>query len=212
MYRPAFTVVDDEREARAMVAAARSGWFVTSSPEDGPVATLLPILWQGPKVIAHLAKANPQWRPIHDGDRALVIVGGPEAYVSPSWYPSKDEHGRVVPTWNYLAVHLAGPVRVHRDPEWLRRAVTDLTEHHERDRSPRWQVSDAPEAFIDSQLKAIVGIELFVERVEAKAKTSQNRPEQDRLGVIEGLASDRHQDASEMVRIMGRSAPPGSGS
>ena len=185
-----------------MVATARSGWIVTNAPEEGPVATLLPVMWQGARVIAHMAKANPHWRRIRDGERALVIVSGPEAYVSPSWYPSKLEHGRVVPTWNYLAVHLAGPVFVHRDPELLRDAVTELTNQHEHDRTERWHVSDAPDEFIDAQLKAIVGIEIRVDRVEAKAKISQNRPVQDRLGVIDGLASDPHQDAAAIARAM----------
>ena len=202
MYRPAFSVVDDEEQARAMVAAARSGWIVTNSPQDGPVATLLPIMWQDTRVVAHMAKANSHWRTIRDGERALVIVSGPEAYVSPSWYPSKLEHGRVVPTWNYLAVHLAGPVFVHRDATWLHDAVSELTDRHEHDRTEPWHPTDAPEEFIDAQLKAIVGIEIVVDRVEAKAKISQNRPEQDRLGVIDGLAADPHQDAAPMVRAM----------
>ena len=149
-----------------------------------------------------MAKANSQWRSIRDGDRALVIVSGPEAYVSPSWYPSKAEHGKVVPTWNYVAVHLAGTVSVHRDPAWLLEAVTDLTNQHEQQRSEPWHVSDAPPEFIDSQLKAIIGIEILVDRVEAKVKASQNRPEQDQLGVIAGLAADTHQDADGMLRVM----------
>jgi transcriptional regulator len=208
MYRPVFSVVDPEQEARAMVTTARSGWIVTNSPEAGPVATLLPIMWQGDRVIAHMAKANSHWRNIRDGERALVIVTGPEAYVSPSWYPSKLEHGRVVPTWNYLAVHLAGPVFVHRDSGWLRDAVTELTNQHEHDRTEKWHVSDAPDEFIEAQLEAIVGIEVLVDRVEAKAKISQNRPEHDRLGVIDGLASDPHQDAAAMVRAMRSSSRP----
>ena len=207
MYRPSFTAVDDEQEARAIVSAARSGWLVTSSRRDGPVATLLPIMWQGSRVIAHMAKANSQWRSIEDGDRALVIVSGPEAYVSPSWYPSKAEHGKVVPTWNYVAVHLAGTTSVHRDPTWLLEAVTDLTNQHEQQRSRPWHVSDAPAEFIDSQLKAIVGIEIFVDRVEAKIKASQNRSEHDQLGVIAGLAEDTLQHADGILRIMRTSTP-----
>jgi transcriptional regulator len=201
MYRPAFTVVDDEQHAREMVTAARSGWLVTST-DDGPEATLLPILWRDSRVIAHMAKANPHWRTIGDGTRALVIVTGPEAYVSPSWYPSKREHGRVVPTWNYLAVHLTGTVTVHRDPAWLLDAVTDLTNHHEQARETRWHVSDAPREFIDAQLKAIVGLEVSIERVEAKAKISQNRPEQDRLGVIDGLRAETGAADAAMVEAM----------
>ncbi len=106
---------------------------------DGPpAATLMPILWRGDRLVAHMAKANQHWRAITDGMPALVIVTGPEAYISPSWYASKAEHGRVVPTWNYLAVHLTGTVFVRRDPAWLLASVTDLTDRHEHDRIEPW--------------------------------------------------------------------------
>ncbi len=202
MYTPAFSAVGDETEARALVAAARSGWLVTTGADGFPVATLLPILWEGSSILAHMARANPQWRDLAGGAPALVIASGPEAYVSPSWYPSKAEHGRVVPTWNYLAVHLTGTVQVHDDPEWVRALVTRLTAHHEAGRPEPWQVADAPPDFIDAQLRAIVGIELLVARVEAKAKLSQNRLEPDRLGVIAGLRGEAHPDAPAVVAAM----------
>ena len=186
MYVPGFAAVDDD-SARDIVAAARSGWLVTGNGDGPPAATLMPILWRGDRLVAHMAKANPHWRAITDGMQALVIVTGPEAYISPSWYASKAEHGRVVPTWNYLAVHITATVRVHHDPAWLLAAVTDLTDNHETNRVNRWQVTDAPDDYITSQLNAIVGIELQIERVEGKAKLSQNRSEPDRHGVIEGL-------------------------
>jgi transcriptional regulator len=185
MYTPASMEID-EIGARSLVDAVGSGWLVTVGADDAPVGTLLPILWRGDRVVAHLAKANPHWRDL-DGARALLIVGGPEVYVSPSWYPSKAEHGRVVPTWNYLAVHLTGTVTVHRDPAWLRAMVTDLTERHEGERADPWAVTDAPAEYLNAMLQAIVGVELAVERVEGKAKLSQNRPEPDQLGVIAGL-------------------------
>jgi transcriptional regulator len=195
MYTPPFNVVDDQAELRAMVAAARTGWLVTV--EDGaPVATLLPLMWTGDTLIAHLARANPQWRSMADGDPVLVICTGPDAYVSPTWYPAKEGHGRVVPTWNYTAVHLSGTVRVHHDPEWLLDAVTALTRLHESGRADPWQVADAPEPYVAGQLRGIVGIEVSVTRVEGKAKLSQNRSTADQLGVIEGLRAEGPQGAA----------------
>ena len=192
MYVPSFSAVDDEEQARAMVADIASAWLVTATGSGPPAATLMPILWREDRVIAHMAAANPHWRTIVDGTSGLMIVHGPEAYISPSWYASKAEHGRVVPTWNYLAVHLTGPIHTHRDPEWLRHAVTELTNHHEQTRDDPWHVTDAPADFITSQLPAIVGVDMHVETFEAKAKLSQNRPSPDQLGVINGLRREPH--------------------
>jgi transcriptional regulator len=186
VYTPAFTAVD-EQHARAMVADIASGWLVTAVENGPPEATLMPIMWHDDRLIAHMARANPHWRHITDGTPALVIITGPEAYISPSWYASKTEHGKVVPTWNYLAVHLTGTARTVDDPTFLLTAVTDLTDKHETGRPDRWHVSDAPDDFIAAQLKAIVGIEMRVDRVEGKAKLSQNRSQPDRHGVINGL-------------------------
>ena len=115
------------------------------------------------------------------------MISGAEAYVSTAWYPSKSEHGRVVPTWNYSAVHVTGRAEVHDDADWLREAVTRLTDTHEQSRDEPWAVDDAPDRYIDKQLHAIVGIELVIERVEAKAKLSQNKDDADFGGVISGL-------------------------
>jgi transcriptional regulator len=158
------------------------------------MATLLPVIWRGNTVFAHMAKANPQWRQIAPDSPALVICSGPDTYISPNWYAAKQEHGRVVPTWNYTAVQLTGRIRVHQDPEWLRAVVTELTETHEGRQPHPWQVTDAPDAFIDAQLNGIVGLEFTVERFEGKAKLSQNRSEADRRGVIAGLHATAHDD------------------
>jgi transcriptional regulator len=189
VYLPHFNAVADEDEIRDMVAAVATAEFVTTGRDGFPVATLLPILWRGDTVIAHMARANPHWQQVDVDAPALLICGGPQAYVSPSWYASKAEHGRVVPTWNYETVHLSGRARVHDDPEWLRGAVSELVERHEARRAVPWQVDDAPAAYIEGQLRAIVGLEIRVERVEGKAKLSQNRSAADRDGVVTGLRS-----------------------
>lgn len=190
MYVRSFNGVDGPT-ARQMVASYGAGELVTAGPDGYPLATLVPVLWDGDRVLAHLARANDHWRAIEPGAKALLVVGGPQAYISPSWYAAKAEHGRVVPTWNYSSVHLTGRVTIRDDAEFVRGVVTRLTEAHEAGRDEPWQVSDAPAAYVEGMLRAIVGVELVVERVEAKAKLSQNRSVADRRGVVAGLgASD----------------------
>lgn len=190
VYTPAFNRRDDEAELRRFVADIRVGWLVSGREGAAPAASFLPVMWRADTVVAHCAKANPHWTELEGDTPALLIVTGPDAYVSPSWYAAKAEHGKVVPTWNYSAVHLTGTARVHHGPEWLRRAVTDLTDQHESRRDQPWQVSDAPAPYIEGQLRGIVGIELTVTGVEGKAKLSQNRSKTDREGVIRGLRAD----------------------
>ena len=192
MYIPHFNAMDDPDEIRRFVESVGSAEIVTVGADGTPVATLLPVLWSddGATVMAHLARANPHWRGIADGSPCLAIIAGPQAYISPAWYAAKAEHGRVVPTWNYSAVHLTGTVRVHDDPEWTREAVTTLTDRHEQTRQEPWAVTDAPSTYIDKNLKAIVGLEMTVARVEAKAKLSQNRSAADRAGVVAGLRAE----------------------
>ncbi|GAB4010546.1 FMN-binding negative transcriptional regulator [Nocardioides ultimimeridianus] len=202
MYVPPFNRVEELEELREMVAATAAAWVVTTGPGGVPLATLLPVVWDGDRVIAHLAKANDHWRSIADGTPALVICPGPDAYVSPSWYAAKAEHGRVVPTWNYTAVHLTGTAVVHQDPAWLLEAVTSLTAVHEGGRTEPWQVSDAPEAYVEGMLRGIVGLEITVTGVEGKAKLSQNRSDADREGVVSGLRAEGNARSAAVAEAM----------
>jgi transcriptional regulator len=163
---------------------------------SGLVASHLPMLLHRagdtPGVLhGHLARANPQWRDFSPEIPALAIFSGPQHYISPNWYPEKQEHGKVVPTWNYAVVHAYGTLRVIEQSDWLRKHLEELTGARESaiaqsDATP-WQVSDAPEDYIAAQLKGIVGLELTITRLEGKWKVSQNRSERDRSGVVRGL-------------------------
>jgi transcriptional regulator len=202
VYATAFNRVSDIDEIRRMVAEVGAAELITTAPDGYPQATLLPIVWTGDLVLAHMARANRHWTEIPDGAPVLLVCAGAQAYVSPSWYASKREHGKVVPTWNYSSVHLRGTAHVHDDPDWLRGHVTTLTDHHEHDRARPWHVTDAPERFVDSQLQGIVGVEIRVEQVDAKAKLSQNRSSADRHGVIEGLGRERAAGAAAVAAAM----------
>jgi transcriptional regulator len=153
-------------------------------------------------VIAHLARANGHWRSIAPGQPTLLVLTGPQAYVSPTWYTSKTEHGKVVPTWNYSVVQLSGRATVHDDPNWVRGVVDELVERHEGQRANPWHTTDAPEKYVHGQLRAIVGVEIAVERVEAKAKLSQNRSDADREGVVRGLLQEESRQAHEVADQM----------
>src|SRR5207249_2690718 len=147
----------------------------------------------------HVARANPVWRDFRAEVDALAIFQGPSAYVSPSWYPSKASTGKVVPTYNYLVVHAYAPLRIIHDEAWLRALVERLTNRFEAENPKRWHVSDAPPQFIDTMLRAIVGIELPVAKIQAKWKASQNRPEADRMGVAQSLRQLDDADAQAMA-------------
>ncbi|MBI3746858.1 MAG: FMN-binding negative transcriptional regulator [Chloroflexi bacterium] len=164
----------------------------------GLLATMLPLAFDAPgsragtgpagSLMGHVARNNRQWREPVIGE-ALVIARGPDAYVTPSWYATKGEHGRVVPTWNYVTAHLHGRLVIHDDPAWVEANVRRLTALHEGRRDAPWSVDDAPRAYVEGQLRAIVGVEVLVERIEAKFKLSQNRSERDVDGVIDGLSA-----------------------
>lgn len=161
-------------------------------PEPTPFGTLR----------GHVARANPVWQEFSRDVETLVIFQGPSAYISPSWYPSKGEHGRVVPTWNYAIVHAYGSLRAIEDRVWLRSFIEKLTNRHEAGRDNRWQVTDAPPDYIEKMLGAIVGIEILLTRLVGKWKVSQNRSAKDRDGVIKGLLQERHASAAAVADLV----------
>jgi transcriptional regulator len=203
MYTPRYNAMD-QTELQPLVNAVGSAELVTVDAAGYPVATRLPVLWQGDRLVFHMAVANPHWRTIGEGTPALAIVTGPEAYITPTWYVAKATHGRVVPTWNYSAVHVTGLATVHRDPDWLLAAVTELTELHEGRRPSPWAVTDAPPTYLHQQLNGIVGVELTIRSVEGKAKRSQNRSLEDRQRIIAGLREDAGAPGSAMSAQMER--------
>jgi transcriptional regulator len=150
----------------------------------------------------HLARANPQWQELDSRQEALVIFQGINCYITPSWYETKQETGKVVPTWNYAAVHVYGKPRVIEDSGWIAAQVTELTRRQEAARTEPWAVSDAPKLFIDAQIKAIVGIEIPIDRIEGKWKVSQNRPERDQKRVIEELRSAGSDTSRQMAELV----------
>ena len=150
----------------------------------------------------HIARSNPQWQRAAAGVHALAIFLGPDAYISPSWYATKQETGKVVPTWNYVAIHVYGPVRFFDDADRLLALVTKLTETHETRRAAPWAVTDAPEDYIRRQLNAIIGFEIPIARLEGKWKMSQNRPAQDRVGMVEGLAREEGPAKTAIAKLV----------
>lgn len=194
VYVPAHFKPDDAA-VRELLAHHGAADLITSTSR-GLLATLLPFVhdhagggaddgaWG--TLLGHVARNNDQWREPAQGE-ALVIVRGPDAYISPSWYVTKQEHGRVVPTWNYVTAHVYGRLVVHDDPGWVEALVRRLTDHHEAARAEPWSVDDAPSPYIAGQLRAIVGVEIIIDRVEGKFKLSQNRSDADVEGVVAGL-------------------------
>ena len=209
MYTPRAFALEDLPELQQLIQHTRLAQLVTVG-EQGLLASHLPLLLNPDEgahgtLYGHLAKANPQWKDLQNGGEALVIFAGAEAYISPAFYPAKAEHGKVVPTWNYIAVHAYGKAEVFSDAERLLRVVTALTDRHEAGRAQPWSVSDAPADYIEGMLKAIVGFALPIERLVGKRKLSQNRSQADMAGVRAGLA------ASTDVRdqALARSIPQG---
>ena len=192
MYTPAPFKLDDVAEAHALMRAAPFAILVTAGG-DGLTATHVPTVLKVDatepmgRLECHLARANPQWRTFAPDTEALAIFQGPEAYIRPGWYPSKAEHGKVVPTWNYAVVHAYGRLEAVDDKAWLLGHVDELTRQQERQLDAPWSTADAPAGFLDAIARGIVGLRLRITRLEGKAKMSQNRDARDRAGVIDGL-------------------------
>ena len=188
VYEPKAFVEGRPEVVLELVRSAGYGHLVVNGPDGRPTSTPMPFLVDDElsAVRAHLARPNPVWKLAPTA--ALLIVPVTDAYVSPSWYPSKREHGRVVPTWNYEVVHLHGELVAHDHPAWTEQMVRDLTDTHEASLVEPWSVDDAPADHVAGMLRAIVGVELLVERVVAKRKLSQNRSEADHDGARRGLS------------------------
>lgn len=205
MYVPPAFREEDRDSLQAMMREARLATLVTATAE-GLVATPLPLLLaadEGPNGVlyGHLARANPQWR-LPPAGEAMAVFMGADAYVTPNWYATKRETQKVVPTWNYVAVHAYGPVEFFEEADRLLDIVTRLTALHEASQAAPWAVSDAPENFIRAQLRGIIGLRLPIARIEGKRKLSQNRSAEDRAGVVAGLAaSDRASDRAMAALI-----------
>ncbi|MBI3705759.1 MAG: FMN-binding negative transcriptional regulator [Rhizobiales bacterium] len=205
MYQPQHFREDRLAVQHALIREHALGLLITAGP-GGLQANHIPFLVDADgsphgKVRAHLARANPQWRELSAVDECLVVFQGPQQYISPSLYPTKHEHGKAVPTWNYITVHAWGRPQVIDDVTWLRRQVDDLTSHKESALPAPWAVSDAPAPYVAAQLRGIVGIEIPIARIEGKWKVSQNRPAIDKAGVVKGLRGSGS-DAEPMAALV----------
>jgi transcriptional regulator len=206
MYTPKAFEVTDLAMLHAAMKQSGLATLVTIST-NGLVATHLPLLLDETRgeygtLTGHVSRANVQWKETDPDAEALIIFLGLDSYVTPTWYPAKQETGRVVPTWNYSAIHAYGRITFIEDPEWLRTIVTELTKKHEASFPAPWQVTDAPAVYIDSQLKAIVGFEFQIVRLEGKQKFNQNRSVEDRLGVIQGLRELEDERKTQVAELM----------
>lgn len=213
MYTPALFKVEDIAEAHATMRARPFATLVTHG-SNGLFATHLPTVLKTAgaagelgRIECHVARPNPHWQSFDKDADALVIFQGPEAYIRPGWYPSKAEHGKVVPTWNYAVVHAYGRLEAVQDQDWLLAHVSELTSQQESPYAAPWSTADAPASFVTALTRGIVGLRMPIARLEAKAKMSQNRPEDDRVGVVRGLAEraeGEDEDISSLVEKLRR--------
>ena len=198
MYLPSVFREERIETLHALIRAHPLATLITAGP-GGLIANLVPFIvvdiGEKGTLRAHIAKANDQVAALKSAAETLVVFQGPEEYITPSWYASKKEHGRVVPTWNYITVQVKGTPRVIDDADWLKTQIRALTSAQEGQRAEPWQVADAPEAFIDGQIKAIIGVEIPILTIEGKWKVSQNRSAADRQGVYEGLQAEGLNDS-----------------
>jgi transcriptional regulator len=205
MYMPPAFRNEDRDSIHATIRAARLANLVTATAE-GPQVSPLPLLLdpgegENGTLYGHLARANPQWRLPVIGE-AVAVFMGPDGYVTPSWYETKKETGKVVPTWNYVTVQAHGPAEFFENAERLLGLVTRLTRHHEGERAAPWEVSDAPSDYIAAQLRGIVGLRIPITRLEGKMKMSQNRSEADRRGVAAGLGQSERAEERASARLI----------
>lgn len=215
MYVPMHFEEKDVGVLQQLVRAHPFGALVTLT-QNGLDANHIPFLVRSDPapygtLHGHIARANPLWRDCSHDVQALVIFQGPQTFISPSWYPSKKETAKVVPTWNYVVVHAHGHLRVIDDPVWLRAHVEELTNRHEAAHPVPWKVTDAPADYLEKMVEAIVGIEIPIAQLVGKWKVSQNRSDRDREGVIEGLMRQSSGPAAEMAGLVQQAHPAARG-
>jgi transcriptional regulator len=198
MYIPRHFSVEDP-VAQQFLENLKSGHLVTNTAQ-GMLSTMIPVTFDKAdrSIIGHVARGNSQWSE-KTNQEALFISAPVDSYISPSWYASKQEHGKVVPTWDYMLAHVYGDLIIHDDVDWLRIAVSNLTDSFEAGRAKPWKLDDAPEDYVAGQLRAIVGVEIKVARLEVSFKMSQNKTKADLDGVIDGLRADNREDAASKV-------------
>lgn len=211
MYIPPAFAENDPAELRAIMRAASLPILVSPTAE-GLTATHLPLSFQEPdRIVGHFSRANPHWRTFTPNANSLAIFTAVDGYVSPSWYPSKAATGKVVPTWNYTAVHATGRLEIIEDPAALREIVTALTNRFEAGREKPWAVSDAPPDYLAAMLKGIVGVVLHVTKLEGKAKLSQNKSRADQEGALAGAATENPALVEAMNKALNQRDKPESG-
>lgn len=208
MYQPPLFREERPEVLHALLRSHPLALLIVVAGDGEAYANTIPLLFdpdasEKGTLFGHMARANPQWKMLAEAGRALAVFQGPQAYVTPSWYVTKQETGKVVPTWNYAMVQVRGTVRIHEDAGWLRQHVGKLTASHEETRVNPWTVEDAPEAFIQSQLKGIVGLEVEIAGIEGKWKVSQNRPTVDRHGVDAGFTQQGDDAMAGLVKEYG---------
>lgn len=206
MYQPAHFIETRRDVIEQLVREHPLGLLVTNG-EDGPIADPIPFMLQPDqgshgRLLAHVARANSVWQRIEAASSlaVLVVFQGPQAYVTPNWYASKQEHGKVVPTWNYAIVQARGIATIKGNRDWLHKQVSTMTDAHEKAFNNPWAVDDAPDRFVEMQLRAIVGIQIDITEMTGKWKMSQNKADADRIGVADGYAANHRHDLEKLVR------------
>ena len=205
MYIPKRFLKDDIDKLKGMMVNHSFATLITHN-ESGVEANHIPLilnkLGQKDVLQGHIAKANPLWKNIKDKSEVLIIFNGPNCYISPNYYPTKQENGKVVPTWNYISVHVKGIVSFIHDDQWILKMLNDLTNQYEANQPVPWSVSDAPQAYIDKMLSAIVGLEIDILSITGKWKVSQDKTEENKQGIIRGLSQEINSDAHNIAKLV----------
>lgn len=205
MHIPSKFKQNDEKQLKSMMREYPFATLITHS-ESGIEATHLPVIitnTQGKDIVqAHIAKANNIWQSTKEGADVLLIFNGPNCYISPNYYPTKKESGKAVPTWNYVAVHVRGKIAFIHDEQWIYNMIDALTTEHEYEQETPWSMSDAPQSYIKKMLPAIVGIEITIDSMEGQWKLSQNQPEINKTGILQGLAKKDNNHESKIKKLI----------